>query len=214
MEAAAPVLKARRRPVQQRSRLTCDAILEAFVRLLLEKGYARLTMRDIALVAGVGLGTLYEYFPGKQSMAAYCIHQRFAGVGVHMQACSAAHAGRTVAEMGAAVLDSLLDWHARRCDEWSALILLERQISDLPAYRALYRRIVALWHEAFAQCSDRAHYPQLDAQLVHAAVYGVLYQTLMLEPERLHAPEFRRQLGQLLQGYLQNARACPESDGA
>jgi len=68
MNDVADSLKSRRRPVQQRSILTQEAILEAFVRLLVEKGYSSLTMRDIALVAGVGVGTLYEYFPGKDRL--------------------------------------------------------------------------------------------------------------------------------------------------
>src|SRR5450830_996395 len=68
MNTESEALKSRRKPVQQRSRITQGAILDAFVRLLVEKGYVRLTIRDIALVAGVGIGTLYEYFPGKNPL--------------------------------------------------------------------------------------------------------------------------------------------------
>lgn len=206
MEAVLQALKSRRKPVQQRSRLTRAAILEAFVRLLVEKGYVALTMRDIALVAGVGLGTLYEYFSGKKSMAAHCMHQRFKGVGEHMRRCVQAHAGRPVAELAEALLDSLIALHAERCEEWSALILLERQVSDLPTYRSLYQQIVAVWELALAQCPERACYGRIDAQMLHAAVYGVLYQALMLSPHSVHEPGFKAHLSRLVLGYLQGGQ--------
>jgi AcrR family transcriptional regulator len=130
-------LKPRRRPVQSRSRLTQNAILEAFVRLLLEKTYARLTIREIAAVAGVGLGTVYEYFPSKKSIAANCIHQRFKGVGSRMMECIAANHGKTLAQMADALLDMVVLLHADHPQQWSALIYLERQVSDQHAYQTL-----------------------------------------------------------------------------
>ncbi|MGE4340092.1 MAG: TetR/AcrR family transcriptional regulator, partial [Pigmentiphaga sp.] len=66
-------IKPRRRPSQSRARITSTAIQEAFVICLVESGYERVTMREIASVAGVGLGTLYLYFPNKESIAAVTI---------------------------------------------------------------------------------------------------------------------------------------------
>ncbi|MFZ6753199.1 TetR/AcrR family transcriptional regulator [Undibacterium sp. Dicai25W] len=183
--------------------LTQGAILEAFVRLLVEKGYSSLTMRDIALVAGVGVGTLYEYFPGKRSIAAHCMQQRFLNVGVCMEAWIAEMQGRPLLEGMQYVLDRLIELHAKQVEEWSALILLERQISDRRAFNALYLKIADIWGMLFRASCDLDQYPGKLPELVHAAVYGVLYQTLMLSPQKLKNPEFSMQLNALVMGYLQ-----------
>ncbi|MBI3283662.1 MAG: TetR/AcrR family transcriptional regulator [Burkholderiales bacterium] len=202
VESVSP-LKLRRKPVQQRSRMTQNAVLDAFVRLLVEKGYAQLTMRDIAMVAGVGLGTLYEYFPGKKSIAAHCIHQRFKNVGTHMQGWIEEQKGQPLEVVAAHLVERIICLHAENSAEWSALIFLERQISDAGAYQILYRQIVGIWEQAFCASSDAAAYAGKSAEVVHAAVYGVLYQKLMLAPHRLQEAGFAAQLRALVLGYLQ-----------
>lgn len=58
----------RRRPLQRRSRATVEAIEEAAA-LILEGGDdSRFTTNHIAERAGVGIGSLYEYFAGKEDI--------------------------------------------------------------------------------------------------------------------------------------------------
>lgn len=57
-------------PAQRRSRDTFEALVEACTRLLPEQGYAGTTTNHIADVAGVGIASLYEYFPGKDAIVA------------------------------------------------------------------------------------------------------------------------------------------------
>lgn len=56
----------RRRPVQARSRETVAAILEAAARIF-DRGTAT-TTNGIARLAGVSIGSLYEYFPNKDAI--------------------------------------------------------------------------------------------------------------------------------------------------
>ena len=60
--------RARRRPIQARSRATVDAILEATTRVLKTEGYDRASTNRIAKVAGVSVGSLYQYFPNKKAL--------------------------------------------------------------------------------------------------------------------------------------------------
>ena len=60
----------RKLPKQRRAALTVDAILEAAARILVEAGYATASTNRIAERAGVGIGSLYEYFPGKEAIFA------------------------------------------------------------------------------------------------------------------------------------------------
>lgn len=58
----------RKRPSQERSRDTVEKLLNVTEDLLEEMGLDRLTTVLIANKAGLSVGTLYEYFPNKQSI--------------------------------------------------------------------------------------------------------------------------------------------------
>jgi AcrR family transcriptional regulator len=58
---------------QERSRSTVDALLEATARVLVKEGYDRASTNRIAEVAGVSIGSLYQYFPSKEALVAAVI---------------------------------------------------------------------------------------------------------------------------------------------
>jgi AcrR family transcriptional regulator len=66
---------ARRRPLQERGRATVDAILEATARLLVEQGFSKLTTNRVALLAGVSIGSVYQYYPSKEALLAALIER-------------------------------------------------------------------------------------------------------------------------------------------
>jgi AcrR family transcriptional regulator len=47
-----------------------DAALDAFLRLIAEKGYAKVALRDVAEAAGLGLAELYRAYPDKVALMA------------------------------------------------------------------------------------------------------------------------------------------------
>lgn len=57
-------------PAQERSQATFDAIVDSCTWLLPRLGYAGTTTNHIADRAGVNIGSLYEYFPGKDAIVA------------------------------------------------------------------------------------------------------------------------------------------------
>jgi AcrR family transcriptional regulator len=61
---------ARKQPQQARSRITVEALLEATAQVLTAVGYDELTTARIAERAGVSIGTLYQYVPGKDALVA------------------------------------------------------------------------------------------------------------------------------------------------
>src|SRR5271168_2652544 len=61
-------LKARKAPAQERSRETVDVILEASARILESDGLRGFNTNAIAAKAGVSIGSLYQYFPNKDSI--------------------------------------------------------------------------------------------------------------------------------------------------
>jgi AcrR family transcriptional regulator len=71
----APKLKTnpRKSASQERSRATVDALLEATTRVLVKDGYDKASTNRIAAVAGVSIGSLYQYFPSKEALVAAVI---------------------------------------------------------------------------------------------------------------------------------------------
>ncbi|XBS68128.1 TetR/AcrR family transcriptional regulator [Acerihabitans sp. KWT182] len=63
-----PGQKARKIPRQARSVVTVEAIYDAAIQVLLAEGPTRLTTTRVAERAGVSVGSLYQYFPHKQSL--------------------------------------------------------------------------------------------------------------------------------------------------
>ena len=60
----------RRQPTQSRAEATLRAIREACLKILEEEGLKRLTTNRIAEVAGVSIGSLYQYYADKHAIAA------------------------------------------------------------------------------------------------------------------------------------------------
>lgn len=67
-KAGKPAISRHRVPVQARSKATVNAILVATAQVLVEHGYAGASTNKIARRAGVGIGTFYEYFSGKDAV--------------------------------------------------------------------------------------------------------------------------------------------------
>ncbi len=65
----------RKRPKQARAQATYDAILEAAARILEEGGPQQVNTNLVADVAGVSIGTLYQYFPTKEAIVSEIIRQ-------------------------------------------------------------------------------------------------------------------------------------------
>src|SRR5262245_35498734 len=60
--------KPRKIASQERSRATVDALVEATARILIREGFDKASTNRIAEVAGVSVGSLYQYFPSKEAL--------------------------------------------------------------------------------------------------------------------------------------------------
>lgn len=64
-------------PRQERSQALVEAILDATTRVLVKHGYAETNTNRIAEVAGISVGSLYQYFPNKDALIS-ALHRRHA----------------------------------------------------------------------------------------------------------------------------------------
>jgi AcrR family transcriptional regulator len=75
-----PRTSPRRKPRQQRSQATVEAILDATARVLCTTGNDRASTNRIALAAGVSVGSLYQYFPSKEALVAALVERHIASM--------------------------------------------------------------------------------------------------------------------------------------
>ena len=71
--ARRPLTNPRKHASQERSRATVDALIAATARILVREGFDRASTNRIADLAGVSIGSLYQYFPSKESLVAAVI---------------------------------------------------------------------------------------------------------------------------------------------
>jgi AcrR family transcriptional regulator len=70
-----PLTKRRKEASQHRSRATVDALVDATARILVREGFDKASTNRIAAVAGVSVGSLYQYFPSKEALVAAVIER-------------------------------------------------------------------------------------------------------------------------------------------
>jgi AcrR family transcriptional regulator len=102
----------RKSPRQRRSRETVERILDAAARIFDERGYRGTTTNHVAELAGVSIGSLYQYFPNKDALLVALAER-------HLDAVAASFADRlTALRVGAPPVDevvrSLVDLTAER----------------------------------------------------------------------------------------------------
>lgn len=73
--AARTELRPRKKPQQRRSIEMNEMLLEAATRVLERDGPEAFTTGRVAEVAGVSVGSLYQYYPNKASLL-FCLHER------------------------------------------------------------------------------------------------------------------------------------------
>jgi AcrR family transcriptional regulator len=73
--ARKPPTQPRKYASQQRSRATVDALIEATARILVTDGFDKASTNRIAEKAGVSVGSLYQYFPGKDALVAAVVER-------------------------------------------------------------------------------------------------------------------------------------------
>lgn len=62
---------------QERAKETVSYIIEATTQLLNESGFKKLSTNKIVERAGISIGTLYQYFPNKESILHYLVEKLF-----------------------------------------------------------------------------------------------------------------------------------------
>ena len=114
----------RRQPKQQRARLTVDSVLEAAVRVLKREGFNALTTNRIAEVAGVSIGSVYQYFPDKGAIFSALHRRHIEEIDRMIEVQLLRHATSSLDDLIHALIEAMVEAH-RADPELYALLMTE-----------------------------------------------------------------------------------------
>jgi AcrR family transcriptional regulator len=197
-----PLTNLRKAPAQKRATATFDAILEAAAHILREGGARALTTNKIATRAGVSIGSLYQYFPNKQSVVRALVEREIQRVETARPPILDDPNASTADVMRAAV-----DWHfdMHRMDSGLARTLRDLARAVLPLEE---QRLLALRHERVGRTIARLTRDAPPARQENAAlVVDVCLNAIAGEAQRRHpdwltSHEFRADVAAMLEGFL------------
>ncbi len=194
--------KGRRRPSQARSKATVEAILVATAQVLERSGPEAATTKAIAARAGVSVGSLYQYFGGRDELIDALARRHVESMRrVLTDALAelislpleAAIPRLMTAVIAAHRLNPRLDHVLHQMIPMSNAAILD----DFQDFTATVTATALRTHP-----DTHVEDPELAGSILAQAIAGVLRSTLRRFPERLQNPALERQLADLVLGFL------------
>ena len=193
----------RKTPVQARSTVTVEAISEATIQVLLSHGTERLTTTRVAQRAVVSVGTLYQYYPNKQSLLLAVLENHLNNVMAKVEAACEGACHKPLAQMMREMVEAFVDAKMDRADISVALY----QVSADVGGPALLKRISQRSRkavEAMLQTAQDIKAPpdKFAIDIMLAAMAGAMRSLLEAGPTSPTVRKSREQLVLLCQSYM------------
>ncbi len=193
----------RNSPQQSRSRATVSTILDATVRVLDREGADAATTTRIAEVAGVSVGTLYQYFGNRDSILDALQDREFERASEFMQRALSEAAG-TPEQIARRVIQGLLELYAA-CPALHRLLVVEGlRVTPTDRVRAFDLRIVSAIRLFLAHGGlpiRRANH-DVAAFVIFNSVRATMLARLLEAPSQLADVALVEELSDLVVSYL------------
>lgn len=188
-------------PRQARSAETVTVIVEAAARILEEVGLGRFTTNAIADRAGVSIGSVYQYFPGKEALIGALIVRETSLLIANWDAASAAPTGRAAL---AGLIAAAVGHQLRRPALARLLDLEEARLPFDPETRRVLDRLSAILRDVLAR-EDIACLP--DANVAAQDVLAIIKGMIDAAGERSETdqPSLALRVCRAVYGYLDGA---------
>jgi AcrR family transcriptional regulator len=202
----APALKrfeARKTPVQRRAAVTVDAISEATIQILLKQGANRLTTTRVAERAGVSVGTLYQYYPNKQSLLFAVLADHLDKVASAVEAACDRARHAPLANMISTVVEAYVDAKMARIDVSVALYQFAADVGGPALAKRVGQRSRKALEAMLQTAPDIAAPPDTFAvEMMFAAMAGTTRAVLEAGASPAMIRNLRRHLVLLCQSYM------------
>jgi AcrR family transcriptional regulator len=195
---------ARNPPRQSRSRFTVASILDATVQVLEREGSEAATTTRIAEVAGVGVGTLYQYFSNRDAILDALREREFERATVFLQGVLATAGDSTPLGLARRVIEGLLELYAA-CPALHRLLVVEGlRIAPTEPVRAFDLRMVSAIRGFLGHARLSLRRTNLDAAafVIYHSVRATMLARLLEAPIGLDDAAVVDELADLLVRYL------------
>lgn len=198
----------RKQPKQQRSREMVEAILEATARVLVREGYEGASTNRIAEVAGVSVGSLYQYFSNKESLVAELMARHLDEMGRILEERFAGLRDAPLEVAVRALISASVEAHAVRPRLHRVFVEQVPRVGDLGKIAAADRRIeeelLAFLgrHRRGVGREDLG----LAAFLILCAVESAIHAAVVGRPEYVKDGRLADELTALVLGYLSSQK--------
>ena len=194
----------RKRPQQDRSRITVEAVLEAAAQVLEADGYDALTTNAVAERAGVSVGTLYQYFPDKAAVVAGLVEAQLETDVDAMRTAFAEAERLPLAEATDRLVHAFAGLFAPFPGRSAAVIYGALRVRWQPAIDGLLGDMTEAVAGLLARRNEEADVedPALAAYVVVHAVVGVLVRSLAERPDLLASGAAAREASRIARRYL------------
>jgi AcrR family transcriptional regulator len=190
----------RKRPSQARAQLTVDAILVATERVLAQRGTTRATTNRIAEVAGVSIGSLYQYFPNKEALIESVRQRQSERFRDRVEPEVAVLLGLPLRDAVRRLVELMLRIHADGLHLHNALAEGDPHLPE-----ELHERWIPLM-VAYLEARREEIRPvnlELAARIAIEALEALTHGVALRSPEMLADEEYTEELTQLLLRYLE-----------
>lgn len=199
-------LKPRKSPTQHRAKATVDAIFEATTQVLLSDGLAQLTTNHVAKRAGVSIGTLYQYFPGKEALLYALVERLLDRVARQIETACAAADQPTITDCAALFIDTYFATKTEDPDTARALYLASANLEMGAITSHTISRLQTAAKQLLCRCPDISADPADEVVTCWVAVVtGGTRQILENVDAAVLLPGFRIELARLSTVYLEAA---------
>lgn len=197
----------RKVPVQDRSRRTVETILQAASQVLVRCGYESATTGAIAERAGVSIGTLYQYFPNKESLLASVIKGHFKEVLAIVESALHTHRDSPLDVLLLAIIRSSLDAHRLQPELHKVLIEQIPRVGLYVQALELSEQLSSLLSEHLAKHCPRmpAHRLQMLVFILETTIEALTHRAVLECPQWLSSGELEAEAFSLLDPYIKRA---------
>jgi AcrR family transcriptional regulator len=200
---ASPSGTMRKAPRQARSRATIDAMLDAAAHILGDRGWTGLTTNAVAEIAGVSIGSLYQYFPNKLALIEAVRRRHFDEVLAVLRA--AADDRMTRRQRVEALVDGMIAVHGRYPAAHRVLLEESPRGADMRGAHDRFEVECRKGYEALFKANARAATDvRIGAQVLAGAVAGAVHEAA--RQGTLGSPVLKKELIALVHAYLWSRR--------
>ena len=183
--------------------MTVGALEEATIQVLLAVGVDQLTTNRVARRAGVSVGTLYQYYPNKQSLLFALLSKHMDKVAEAMEATCDKARGRPLREMVGEVVERFLDAKLARTDISTALYRISAEIGGPAIVKRTTKRSQKALGKMIQTAPDIALPPDnFIIELMFAAMSGATRSVLEAGAAPAMVINLRKHLVLLCHSYL------------